>query len=113
VGGAVPFTAQDLGHNWEARADMRSFRYSPVGAHVCSYLCWLAPVSKWCGRDGCLHHPFSNQSNALNQSLTTHLFHIQTYNPTQVVGDPEDRCTFTYDWGGGDVPPDYRCPHSM
>lgn len=45
VGGAVPFTAQDLGHNWVARADLRSYRYSPVGAHVCSYLCWLAPVS--------------------------------------------------------------------
>ncbi len=59
-------------------------------------------------------HPFQNHWIPTTTPITTNhhppFSHIQS---TQVVGDPEDRCTFTYDWGGGDVPPEHRCPHSM
>lgn len=40
------------------------------------------------------------------------MLHVPFYT-IQVVGDPEDRCTFAYDWGGSKVPKEHRCPHSM
>ncbi|EWM28389.1 hypothetical protein Naga_100264g7 [Nannochloropsis gaditana] len=47
VGGTVPFTANDLGPaapQWRARSDLSGYRYSPIACHVCSYLCFTAPV---------------------------------------------------------------------
>ena len=48
LGGVVPFTADDMKNSetWKYRSDLRSLRYSPVASHVCSYLCFTAPVSR-------------------------------------------------------------------
>lgn len=45
LGGSVPFTPAQMqnGRTWALRSDVTGFRYSPVAAHTCSYMCFTAP----------------------------------------------------------------------
>jgi hypothetical protein len=46
LGGAVFFYAEDMPNPdvWRAKNDVRSFSYDACADHVCTYLCWTAPV---------------------------------------------------------------------